>query len=103
MGRADQAIKVRGMFVQPAQVAAVLKRHGEIARARLVVTRQGDNDVMTLKCETAGSGTGLSAAVGETLQAACKVKGGGAGRARQPPQRRQGDRRPAPLRLTAVR
>src|SRR3546814_7537051 len=42
MGSADQAIKVRGMFVQPAPVAAVLKRHGEIARARLVVTRQGD-------------------------------------------------------------
>lgn len=75
MGRADQATKVRGMFVQPAQVAAVLKRHGEIARARLVVTRQGDSDVMTLKCETAGSDAGLSAAVGETLQAACKVKG----------------------------
>ena len=38
MGRADQATKVKGMFVQPAQVAAVLKRHAEIGRARLVVT-----------------------------------------------------------------
>src|SRR3546814_2532815 len=36
MGRADQTTKVRGMFVQPAQVAAVLKRHGgKIGRAHV--------------------------------------------------------------------
>src|SRR3546814_4924793 len=73
MGRADQAIKVRGMFVQPAQVAAVLKRHGEIARARLVVTRQGDNDVMTLKCETAGSGPGRSEEHTSELQSLMRI------------------------------
>lgn len=75
MGRADQATKVKGMFVQPAQVAAVLKRHGEIARARLVVTRAGDSDAMTLQCEVSGGGEGLTAAIAESLQAACKVKG----------------------------
>ena len=78
MGRADQATKVRGMFVQPAQVAAVLKRHGAIARARLLVTRQGDSDAMTLQCEVAeGSGAddGLAAAIAGTLQEACKLKG----------------------------
>jgi phenylacetate-CoA ligase len=75
MGRADQATKVKGMFVQPSQVAAVLKRHGEIARARLVVTREGDSDVMTLKCEVECGGAGLTAAVADSLQAACKLKG----------------------------
>ena len=75
LGRADQTTKVKGMFVQPAQVAAVLKRHGEIARARLVVTREGDSDVMTLKCEVAGGGAGLTAAVADSLQAICKLKG----------------------------
>jgi len=75
LGRADQAAKVKGMFVQPAQVAAVLKRHGEIARARLVVTRQGDSDAMTLQCEVAGKAAGLQAAIAESLQAACKLKG----------------------------
>jgi phenylacetate-CoA ligase len=75
LGRADQATKVKGMFVQPAQVAAVLKRHGEIARARLVVTRDGDSDVMTLKCEVENGGTGLAAAVADSLQASCKLKG----------------------------
>lgn len=76
MGRADQATKVKGMFVQPAQVAAVLKRHGEIARARLVVTRHGDSDAMTLRCEVAaGKAAGLEAAIAESLQAACGLKG----------------------------
>jgi len=75
MGRADQAAKVKGMFVQPAQVAAVLKRHPEIARARLVVTRECDRDAMTLQCEVAGGGDGLQAAVADSLQAACKLKG----------------------------
>src|SRR5262249_1859736 len=40
MGRADQATKVRGLFVYPQQVAEVLKRHG-LARARLVVENEG--------------------------------------------------------------
>ena len=75
MGRADQATKVKGMFVQPAQVAAVLKRHGEIARARLVVTRQDDSDAMTLQCEVARADEGLKAAIAASLQDACKLKG----------------------------
>lgn len=76
MGRADQATKVKGMFVQPAQVAAVLKRHGEIARARLVVTRDGDADAMTLHCEVeTGADAALVAAIAESLKACCKVTG----------------------------
>src|SRR3546814_17884580 len=34
MGRADQVIQVRGLFVTPAQVEAVVRRQGEIASAR---------------------------------------------------------------------
>jgi len=75
MGRADQAAKVKGMFVQPAQVAALLKRHPEIQRARLVVTRAGDSDAMTLQCEVESQAEGLSAAIAESLREACKVKG----------------------------
>ena len=37
MGRADQTTKVKGMFVHPSQVAAIVRRHPEIAKARLVV------------------------------------------------------------------
>jgi len=76
MGRADQATKVKGMFVQPAQVAAVLKRHGEIGRARLVVTRDGNADAMTLQCEVAnGADAALVAAIAESLRSCCKMKG----------------------------
>jgi phenylacetate-CoA ligase len=51
MGRADQSTKVRAMFVTPAQVAEVVKRHREVLRARLVVEGEEGNDRMTLVCE----------------------------------------------------
>ena len=41
MGRADQTTKVKGMFVRPEQIAEIGKRHPELARLRLVVTRDG--------------------------------------------------------------
>ena len=53
MGRADQTTKVKGMFVRPEQIAEIGKRHPELGRLRLVVTREGETDVMTLKAECA--------------------------------------------------
>jgi phenylacetate-CoA ligase len=52
MGRADQTTKVKGMFVRPKQVAEVGKRHPELGRLRLVVSRDGEADVIPLKAET---------------------------------------------------
>ena len=75
MGRADQTTKVKGMFVHPSQVAEVLRRHPEIARARLVVGRQDASDTMTLRCDAAETGEALAAAVRETLAAVTKLKG----------------------------
>ena len=75
MGRADQATKVKGMFVQPSQVAAVLKRHPEILKVRLVVARDGEMDVMTLQCEVETRGEGLAEALAASLQSACKLSG----------------------------
>ena len=40
MGRADQTTKVKGMFVRPEQIAEIARRHPELGRLRLVVTRQ---------------------------------------------------------------
>jgi phenylacetate-CoA ligase len=37
MGRADQTVKVRGMFVHPGQVATIARRFPEVLKARLVV------------------------------------------------------------------
>jgi len=51
MGRADQTTKVRGMFVHPSQVNNILKRHGDLLRGRLLVTRQDDQDAMSLQVE----------------------------------------------------
>lgn len=75
MGRADQTTKVKGMFVHPAQVAEIVRRHAEIVRARVVVSHDGKSDVMTVKCETDESGAAFSAAVNETIQKVCKLKG----------------------------
>ena len=54
MGRADQTTKVKGMFVRPEQIAEIGKRHPELGRLRLVVTRAGESDLMTLTAEVAG-------------------------------------------------
>lgn len=51
-GRADQATKVRGMFIRPEQVAALRARHPEIAKARVEVSLDGTKDLIALKIET---------------------------------------------------
>ncbi len=77
MGRADQATKIKGMFVQPTQVAQVVKRHSRILKARLVVERRDQSDVMTLRCEVSGNtrSEGLEGEIAESLRDACKLKG----------------------------
>lgn len=73
MGRADQTTKVKGMFVTPGQIAQVLARHPEIAKARLEVTSSDNVDAMVLKVEAKA---GLDAAkAAESLQAICKLRG----------------------------
>lgn len=77
MGRADQTTKVRGMFMHPTQVATVISRHSEISRARLVVTRIENADVMTLQCQVASTGvdkTSLASSIAESVRAICKLR-----------------------------
>ena len=52
MGRADQTTKIKGMFVRPEQVADLVARHAEVARARVVATRDGEMDAMTVMIES---------------------------------------------------
>jgi phenylacetate-CoA ligase len=75
MGRADQTAKVKGMFVHPRQVAEIGKRHSELGKLRLVVSRADEQDAMTLMAECAAPSAGLDAAVAETLQSVTKVRG----------------------------
>ena len=51
MGRADQTTKVKGMFVHPQQVEKIRLAHHDINKAKLVVSNENHNDVMTLFAE----------------------------------------------------
>ncbi|MDA7945910.1 MAG: phenylacetate--CoA ligase family protein [Hyphomicrobiaceae bacterium] len=72
MGRADQTAKVRGMFVRPEQVAALVERHRDVRRARVVITRGDDRDEMTVQVEADGAD---AASIENSLQGILKVKG----------------------------
>ena len=76
MGRADQTTKVKGMFVRPEQVAEIGKRHPELGRLRLVVTREGEADAMTLRAECASPSEALQNEITSTLRAVTKLSGG---------------------------
>jgi phenylacetate-CoA ligase len=75
MGRADQTTKVKGMFVHPGQVADVAKRHTQLGRVRLVVTRASEQDQMTLHAECASPSSQLADDVSASLQALTKMRG----------------------------
>jgi phenylacetate-CoA ligase len=75
LGRADQTAKVRGMFVHPSQVAEVLRRHPEVARARLVVDGEMANDRMMLHAEAASPPAGLAEALSQSLRDVTKLRG----------------------------
>ena len=75
MGRADQTTKIRGMFVHPAQVADIARRFPEVIKARLVVSGEMANDVMTLKVEAAAAPQGLDARIGEAIRDVTKLRG----------------------------
>lgn len=74
MGRADQTAKVKGMFVRPEQVAEIGRRHPELARIRLVVSRAEEQDQMLLRAETASSSDELARLVGDSVVAVTKLK-----------------------------
>ena len=76
MGRADQTVKVRGMFVHPGQVAAIARRFPEVIKARLVVSGEMANDSMTLQVEAAGTThSGLDQRIGEAIRDVTKLRG----------------------------
>ncbi len=75
MGRADQTTKIKGMFVHPSQIAAIGRRHPQLGRLRLVVTREKEQDAMCLRAECAAPAEGLAARVAETLRDVTKLRG----------------------------
>lgn len=75
MGRADQTTKVKGMFVRPEQIADIGKRYPALGRLRLVVTRQGETDAMTLMAECAAASNALREELVISLRAVTKLGG----------------------------
>lgn len=88
MGRADQRAKVRGMFVDPLQLALVGKNHTPIDRWRLIISRVDDQDTMVLQVTLSEAGSEIPASqpghpdhdqwlssVANSLQKATNLKG----------------------------
>lgn len=74
MGRADQTTKVRGMFVHPRQVEAVLKRAPDGAKARLEVSEAGGKDQMRLLVEAAETPE-LKSALEDAIRIETRLRG----------------------------
>jgi len=75
LGRADQTTKVKGMFVHPAQVATIVKRHPEVVRARLVVDNPEGNDRMTLLVEVPGNASSHAESIVASIREVTKLRG----------------------------
>ncbi|MFD2739758.1 phenylacetate--CoA ligase family protein [Sulfitobacter aestuarii] len=72
MGRADQTAKIKGMFVRPEQVAALVAQHTEIRRARVIARRSGEQDSMLVRIESPG---GDAQAYAQSVAQLLKLKG----------------------------
>jgi len=79
LGRAGDAVKVRGMFVVARQAEQVCLSFAPVARFQIVVTRQGQRDGMTLKVELKHALSGeekqkLSDELSQKFQDICRIK-----------------------------
>ncbi|MBI4758568.1 MAG: AMP-binding protein [Chloroflexi bacterium] len=76
LGRVGDAVKVRGMFVHPTQLAEALSRFPEVARYQGVVTRLEHRDLFTLRVELGAEGAdrqALSEGIQAQVRALCRV------------------------------
>jgi phenylacetate-CoA ligase len=72
MGRADQTTKIKGMFVRPEQVASLVASHPEIVKARVIATRNAEQDAMMVQIEASGGDAEL---FGQTVADVLKLRG----------------------------
>ncbi len=75
MGRADQTVKIRGMFVHPGQVATITRRFPEVLKARLVVSGEMANDSMHFQVEASSNPTGLDQKISDAIRDVTKLRG----------------------------
>jgi phenylacetate-CoA ligase len=75
MGRADQTVKIRGMFVHPGQVNDIARRFAEVLKARLVVSGEMANDAMHLRVESSTMHSDLEARISDAIRDVTKLRG----------------------------
>ena len=81
LGRVGDAVKVRGMFVHPTQLAEAMQRTPHVVAYQAVITRSAVRDEFTLKVELSDDmpspeknlHTSLLTAIPEAVQALCRV------------------------------
>ncbi|MDR7481354.1 MAG: AMP-binding protein [Armatimonadota bacterium] len=80
LGRVGDAVKVRGMFVHPAEIDLIMARHPEVARYQVAVSRTGHQDEMRLRIElrpgavaTDGLTQRLRQAIHEGVRLRCEI------------------------------
>lgn len=74
LGRADQTTKVRGMFVQPAQVAQVAQRVPQAGKLRLTVSGEMANDQLLLQAETDHASAEVQAQLAQAVRDVTKLR-----------------------------
>lgn len=74
LGRIGQAVKVRGMFVHPRQLAQAISEFAGIQRYQALVTREGSRDELTVQIELAAGASPDLDSLAEALHRAVKLK-----------------------------
>jgi len=77
VGRAGDAVKVRGMFIVARQAEQAIMSFGQVARYQMVVGRRQHRDEMTLKVALKDSGADkakLSIDINQKFQDICRIK-----------------------------
>jgi phenylacetate-CoA ligase len=75
MGRADQATKVRGMFVRPEQVADLVAKHEALVKVRLQVMQIDGQDNLQVLCESKDLSSEASALITDGVRSVLHLRG----------------------------
>lgn len=73
MGRAEQSTKIKGLFITPKQINAVMKRFKELKKVKLIVTNESLIDNPMLICEAGGDFENLEKEIKTFFKAANKL------------------------------
>ena len=68
LGRCDQLVKVKGMFLHPGTLQGAMRAFPEVSRFRAIATRADNRDVLTVHTEATAPDAGLKARIEERLR-----------------------------------